>query len=348
MLKMANSIVFTERKVRQRTDEYIELIASRYNKKQLIGLENNSVTHFIKSVGSYMAQQYNDVDFSISYTSRESELKNLIPLLRCDYVPPKKTPTDDEKTALAVFETGSSDFLDKHAKANEFCKNCSVFKLPYTEWVRQNIYNEIRIACSFWHSILDKTTGNETRAQLACEVLCAEHGNSIQVSGTLGAGLLMYLHSTYISETNPKDDKGWSSCIDFLYYMYTAANDVTSERNDILKGNNSVFRSWLRKRCIDLMMSLMGWAMVEQCSSVKKFEYTYMKQTIETILNAEQRMPDNLPMNDNTLLLYTYYAFLLFEASPLPVLPTAMPHQKLGHFVKVSNSLRKMQAKSAI
>ena len=349
MLNMANTVVFTERKVRQITDRYIELIASQYSKKQLKGLENTNVTYFIKSVGSYMAQQYNDADFSISYLSRENELKNLIPLLRCDNIAPSSNTKAEAKSAVILFESGNSELLESNSDLDKFCHNCCVLRMPYTKWALQTINNEIRIACSFWHSVLDRTTGNEARARLACEVLCSEHSNNILVSGTLGAGLLMYLHSTNISDTDPKNQKGWNQSMDFLYFMYTIAKDVTAERNDILMScNNYPFQHWLRKRCIELMLIMKGWATVEQCHSINKFETGNMTKTIETILDAEKHMDVKVIISDEMIRLFTYYSFILFGTSPLPVLPPALPYQKPRHFIRVNNTLHEIRDKYAI
>ena len=339
LLKMTNTIVFTERKARSLTDRFIDLIASRYLTGQLDGLENVSVTHFIRSVGSYIAQQFESKDFSVSYTARKNALQSLISLLRCDNAPPPADLGEPAKQALTTFETGVPEGLESHSELDKFCSHCCVARLPYTNWVRQSVHHEIRLACSLWHSMLYVEIGNEAKTQLICETLLTEYNNGHQLSGTLGSGLILYLHSVYISDTRPETEDGWSKCSDLLFSMYRIATDSTAERNDILMGENGFSRDWLRKRCIELILTLEAWSFLEQCRSTLPFETKWLKKTVQIVLDAEKRMREPVVISDKMIRLYVYEAFLLYEMSPNTSLPPALLLEKCIHFQRVYQAM---------
>lgn len=339
ILKMTNTVVFTEKKIRSLTDEYISLIASEYLGGRLNGTGNAGVTNFIKSVGSYVAHQYSSTDFSISYASRTHTLVALISLLRCDTdVQPQSLAKSDASKALKTFETGSPDDMldialgDTKELAHDICYQCCVARLPYAKWVWESAHHEMQLACSFWHSMLDNGIEENVRTRLICEVLCIEYEKKLGVSGFLGTGLLLYIHSVYISDISPEKEDGWLRYRDVLFDMYRMATDGTVERNDILMKKDNSLQDWLRKKCIELMLILEAWSFLEQCRSTLRFETKCLRRTIEVVLDAEKRIETSYNISDKALRLHVYNAVLLYDMLPNTSLPPALLGERCNHF----------------
>lgn len=320
MLYMANEIAFTEKRARQLTSKYIALISEKFIKKELGSFGNLKLTNFISSIGNYIAQHYNESEFSVSDSSHEDEIKSLLPLIRCDNNHKLQATSYIEQSVLHAFEDGNVSVLNSNDMGKQYCHDCSVVRLPYTDCVRTNIEHEVRIACGLWRSILDKIPNEQARVQAVCQILCIEHCLDTKLSGTLGCGLLMYLHNTYIPDLYPADAKGWETSVRFLYLMYNAANDVTAERNEINLGRYPVDKDWLRKRCVDMIITQMSLALLEQSCSSLKFNEQSVKNTVTAVLWQEAKKEEKRVVDNGWVELYVYQAFILLRLLPIPVL----------------------------
>jgi len=338
MLHMANKIVFSEKCVWSTTSNYIKLVSNHYLRKEFNESAEAKFLDFISSIGAYIAQCYNQKEFSVSYVSCEEDVKSILPLIRHDNNPNNYRRPNIELDALYTFENGCTDFLQEQAEVGAYCHNCSVLRVPCTEWLRRSTENEMRISCSFWRSILTGIPDEQARVQAVCHILCTEHEINTILSGTLGCGLIMYLHYTYVPDMYPADKKGWENCMRFLYLMCCATNNATAGRNNLVVDSNEDQFQWVRKRCIDLFIILTCLIMIEQSCSDVKFDEKSIKSIMSAILWEEKEQES---LSDERLDLCVYQAFLIYYALPVPVLSPKGMMERERIFWKVRNGIRK-------
>lgn len=343
MLRMANEVAFTEKKVWEATSKYISLISQQYDTKNLDGLRNLDVTKFTNSVGYYIAQHYNAKEFSTSYPSCEQEIRSILPLIRYGSNLQEGRNSVAEIMALQAFEAGSADAF-QNDNVKQYCYHCGVTRLPYANCLRVNVQEEMRRACGQWRSILDEITDENVKVQAVFNILCIERSQNTKLSGVLGAGLIMYLHHTYIRDLNPAEPAGWDACLRFLRLMYTSSNNPSSERSGVTLDQYTGYKNWLREFCLSLLLTCACLAMLEQASSEIRFGIDGLQNMISASLWETNEDVRRKTTSDNMITMYVYEAFLLQHAMPMVVLSPKNRKERMRTCQVVINAAKNLCA----
>lgn len=320
MLFMANDVAFSEKRARQLTSKYIRMISQNLMNKEPTSICSLNVASFICSVGNYLALYYNGNEFSVSFSRHEDDIESLLPLMKCDTNGKLQKLSGIEHTTLLTFEQGKVSELQNNKEVDNLCECCFVYRIPNTEELRSCVENEVLFACDMWRSILDKIENEQVKVQAICQIICIENNLDRNLSGILECGLLRYIHDTNIPAVTPADANGWRKSLHFLYSIYCAVKQATSDRSEFNLKNYQVDKDLLCRQCVDMIMTQICLVKLEQSFLEEKISEEAEKDyntILYSILIEETRKEGKREIDDSLIKLYIYRAFLILRMRPL-------------------------------